>query len=71
VRDRRSLVIIALSAVVAVLGGVYAFTHRDGEGSGWVMPAAAILILIALGGISAGASRNKRVVRDEEERQDG
>jgi drug/metabolite transporter (DMT)-like permease len=72
VKDRRTLVMLAAIAILAVLAGFYLFgAGEDGETHGWAYPAGAILLLLLLVGMSAGASRNRRVVRDEEERKDG
>lgn len=71
-KDRRALVLIAMIAVLAVLAGFYLFgAGEDGETRGWAFPAGAVLLLLVLAGVSAGGSRGKRVVRDEEERKDG
>ena len=66
-KDRRTIAMLAVLVLVAVLGGAYIFVSRDGESGGWAMPAGAVLLLLLLAGASAGASRRKRVVRDEEE----
>ncbi len=71
-RDRRTIVMLAAIALVAVLAGFYLLTAGDdGETRGWLVPAGAVLLLLLLAGASAGASRSRRVVRDEEERADG
>jgi peptidoglycan/LPS O-acetylase OafA/YrhL len=68
VKDRRTLVLAFAVVLLAVLAGFYLFgSGEDGETRGWALPAGAILLLLVLAGASAGASRDRRVVRDEEE----
>jgi hypothetical protein len=73
VKDRRTLVMIAILVVLGVIGAFYAFAERDNsaEGGSFALGGAAIVALLLLAFVGAGASRNKRVVRDEEERKDG
>jgi peptidoglycan/LPS O-acetylase OafA/YrhL len=66
-RDRRTLAMLALLILLVALGAAYLFLHRDGEAGGWGLPAAAVVLLVLLVAVSAGASRGRRVVRDEEE----
>jgi hypothetical protein len=74
VKDRRTLIMLALLLVLGVAGAAYLFGGDDSQGSGGggsgggiAMGSVAVLSLILLALVSAGASRSKRVVRDEEE----
>jgi peptidoglycan/LPS O-acetylase OafA/YrhL len=68
VKDRRAILLIAVIALLAVLAGFYLLgAGEDGETRGWAFPAGAVLLLLLIAGASAGASRGKRAVRDEEE----
>ena len=70
-KDGRTLGMLALTILVAVLAGVYLFANGEGQDGGWVLAAGAALLLLLLVVVSAGASRRRRVVRDAEDRGEG
>ena len=73
-RDRRTLVMLALIVAVAAMGALYLFTPDDRADGTMVRTLGgigAVLVLLLLVALASGASRGKRVVRDEEERSDG
>jgi hypothetical protein len=70
-KDRRTVAMLAVLVLVVALGIAYLFVDADGASRGWLLPAAGNLLLLLNVGVSAGARRARRVVRDEEERDDG
>ncbi|MGZ8287497.1 MAG: hypothetical protein ACXW27_15635 [Allosphingosinicella sp.] len=73
-KDRRTLVMLALTVAVVAVGALYLFTPDDrADGTavrtfGGIGAAVVLLLLVVL---ASGSSRPKPDVRDEEERQDG